>query len=79
VETEQLCLLAEVDPKKGMDEGVLASEVRRQVREATGLVVAHVELVPSGTLTVTTSGKLQRLHARELFRQARVDAAVSGV
>ncbi len=71
VDTEQLCLLAEVDAKKGVEEATLAAEVRRQVREATGLVVAHVELVPSGTLTVTTSGKLQRLQAREAYLQAR--------
>jgi acyl-CoA synthetase (AMP-forming)/AMP-acid ligase II len=71
VETEELCLLAEVDPRKGIGPEVLEAEVRRQVREATGLVVSQVELVPSGTLTVTTSGKLQRLQARDTFLRAR--------
>ncbi len=71
VETEQLCLLAEVDSKKEIAPEALEAEVRKQVREATGLVVSRVELVPSGTLTVTTSGKLQRLQARETFLRAR--------
>jgi fatty-acyl-CoA synthase len=74
VDTEQLCLLAEVDPKKEIGSEALEAEVRRQVREATGLVVSQVELVPSGTLTVTTSGKLQRLQARETFLRARAGA-----
>lgn len=75
--TEQLCVLAEVDAKKGLEAAAVAGEVRRQVREATGLVVAHVELVPSGTLTVTTSGKLQRLRAKEVFLQARAAQAAA--
>jgi acyl-CoA synthetase (AMP-forming)/AMP-acid ligase II len=52
----------------------LAAAIRRSVREETGLVVSHVEIVPQGTLPVTTSGKLRRAGAREIFlgrREAR--------
>jgi fatty-acyl-CoA synthase len=77
--TERLCLLAEVErrPRGGTgvqdagDPDQLAIALRRQVREKTGVVVAEVELVPAGTIPVTTSGKLRRARAREIFLEMR--------
>ncbi|MBI4615711.1 MAG: fatty acyl-AMP ligase [Planctomycetes bacterium] len=65
--TETLCLLAEVDRRSSADPDELSTAIRRRVYEETGLPVAHVELVPPGTLPVTTSGKMQRSRAREIF------------
>jgi acyl-CoA synthetase (AMP-forming)/AMP-acid ligase II len=67
--TDTLCLLAELARRSepAGDADGLVAEVRQRVREATGLVVSQVRLAPAGTLPVTTSGKLQRARAREIF------------
>ncbi|HEX9944968.1 MAG TPA: fatty acyl-AMP ligase [Thermoanaerobaculia bacterium] len=77
--TERLCILAESDRRgrEGSGDGALAVEIRRRVREETGLVVSDVEIVPAGTIPVTTSGKIRRARAREIFLEMRsgVDAS----
>ncbi|HXU32190.1 MAG TPA: AMP-binding protein, partial [Thermoanaerobaculia bacterium] len=69
--TEKLCLVAEVDgkgtPQPGQAEAIRI-EIRRQVREQTGLVVEEIELVAAGTIPVTTSGKIRRGAVRAGFR-----------
>jgi fatty-acyl-CoA synthase len=76
--TEVLCILAETD-RRGQDAGASgedpAAALRRRVREETGLVVSHVELVPAGTIPVTTSGKIRRTRAREIFLALRQEKA----
>ena len=67
--TEDLVLLAEVE--RGADAEAVTLAVRHAVFERTGLAVNDLELVPRGTLPVTTSGKLQRGLARKLFEQQR--------
>ncbi len=65
--TEQLHVLAEVEAAALERQDELATAIRRQVREATELVVEKVRLVPTGTIPVTTSGKIQRSRARQIF------------
>ena len=68
--TEKLCVLAELDRHGdglGTDGETPAAAIRRRVREQTGLVVSHVQLVPAGTIPVTTSGKIRRARARAIF------------
>ncbi len=71
--TERLCVLAELERRNlggSGENGDLEVAVRRRVREATGLQVYDVELVAPGTLPVTTSGKIRRGQAREIFLSA---------
>lgn len=76
--TEKLCILAEIERrgKDAEDDERLAVEIRRLVREETGLVVSDVELVAGGTIPVTTSGKVRRARAREIFSEARAGVGV---
>ncbi|MCA8923141.1 MAG: AMP-binding protein, partial [Planctomycetes bacterium] len=67
--TEDLVLLVEVE--RGTDHDALGVAIRRAVFERTELVVNDLELVPRGTLPVTTSGKLRRTAAPELFAKLR--------
>lgn len=69
--TERLCLLVEVDRRGDGAGDELIEAIRRSVREETGLVVSEVELVPRGTLPVTTSGKIRRGALRESFLEQR--------
>ncbi|HUR81949.1 MAG TPA: fatty acyl-AMP ligase [Thermoanaerobaculia bacterium] len=66
--TQRLCVMAECDrhgdPARDQ---ALTIEVRRRVREETGLVVGDVEIVPAGTIPVTTSGKIQRGVVRRMY------------
>jgi acyl-coenzyme A synthetase/AMP-(fatty) acid ligase len=61
-----LVILAEADPREG--EG-LRRAIATRIREATGLDVHRVALVPAGTLLRTTSGKLQRRKLKQLYEQ----------
>jgi acyl-CoA synthetase (AMP-forming)/AMP-acid ligase II len=45
----------------------LITALRRAVYEETGLSIHGVVLVPPGTIPHTTSGKIQRSRAREIF------------
>jgi fatty-acyl-CoA synthase len=63
---ERLVILAEADPREG--EG-LRRAIATRIREATGLDVHRVALVPAGTLLRTTSGKLQRRKMKRLYEQ----------
>jgi fatty-acyl-CoA synthase len=63
---ERLVILAEADPREG--EG-LRRAIATRIREATGLDVHRVALVPAGTLLRTTSGKLQRRKMKQLYEQ----------
>ena len=71
--TEVLALLAEVE--RGADAAAVAAEVKRRLLEETGLLVAELELIPAGQLPLTTSGKLQRALAREMFLRIRSERA----
>ena len=79
--TERLCVLAEVDRRAQPGSAAGGGEpldvaIRRRVREQTGLLVDEVELVAAGTIPVTTSGKIRRAQAKEIFLAA-VEARAS--
>jgi fatty-acyl-CoA synthase len=50
----------------------LQDRVRRHVRAECGLAIAEVVLVPVGSLPKTSSGKLQRAQARQLYLEGRL-------
>ncbi|HEY8459988.1 MAG TPA: fatty acyl-AMP ligase [Blastocatellia bacterium] len=66
---ERLVILAEADPREGEN---LRQAIASRVREATGLDVHRVALVPVGTLLRTTSGKLQRRKMKQLYEQGEI-------
>jgi fatty-acyl-CoA synthase len=63
---ERLVILAEADAREGE---TLRQAIASRIREATGLDVHRVALVPVGTLLRTTSGKLQRRKMKQLYEQ----------
>jgi fatty-acyl-CoA synthase len=63
---ERLVILAEADPREG---DALRQAIATRIREATGLDVHRIALVPAGTLLRTTSGKLQRRKMKQLYEQ----------
>jgi fatty-acyl-CoA synthase len=73
--TETLCLVAERNRRTSLSDEEIVQQIRRRVHERTGLTVAEVELVRSGTIPTTTSGKIQRGLARELFLTSRSPAS----
>lgn len=66
---ERLVILAEADPREGE---ALRQAIATRIREATGLEVHRVALVPAGTLLRTTSGKLQRRKMKQLYEQGEL-------
>ena len=64
--TEDVAVVAETRVEGEEDLGKLRTEIRHEVRRATGLGVPHITLVPPGGVIKTTSGKLARRanHAR---------------
>ena len=43
--------------------------MKTEIAKATGLAVDEVVIVPAGTIPKTSSGKLQRRKARQLYEQ----------
>ncbi|MGH9832670.1 MAG: hypothetical protein ACREBD_12885, partial [Blastocatellia bacterium] len=56
----------------------LRQAIATRIREATGLDVHRVALVPAGTLLRTTSGKLQRRKMKQLYEQGELPELTSG-
>ncbi|HMQ30687.1 MAG TPA: AMP-binding protein [Chloroflexaceae bacterium] len=74
--TERLVILAEQPREAGLDEQALRDAIRLRVGLRTGVLPAEVLIVPRHGLPKTTSGKLQRARARQLFlEQAPREAA----
>jgi fatty-acyl-CoA synthase len=66
---ERLVIMAEADSREG---DALRQAIASRIREATGLDVHRVALVPVGTLLRTTSGKLQRRKMKQLYEQGEL-------
>ncbi len=64
---EAVVVVAETKEKGGFDD--IASRVKKAVYDATGLMVDEVKVVPAGTIPKTSSGKVQRRKARELYEE----------
>jgi acyl-CoA synthetase (AMP-forming)/AMP-acid ligase II len=65
--TQTIGMLVERDRTSTHDAEGLITALRRAVYEETGLSIHGVVLVPPGTIPHTTSGKIQRSRAREIF------------
>ncbi len=68
--TEELVVVAEIRVE---DPGDLAEQVRRRIQAEVSLAVADVVLLPPGTLTKTSSGKLQRAKTRQRYLDGELD------
>jgi acyl-CoA synthetase (AMP-forming)/AMP-acid ligase II len=69
------------EPRDGAEPAELLSPVRQQVLNVVGVTARTVLIVPKGTITKTTSGKLQRAAIRDAYAEGRLQAmalAVSG-
>lgn len=73
---EILVVAAEVDPR---DASGLRGRIAATILETIGVEVGHVALVASGSLPKTSSGKMQRRRARELFEAGRLFEIETGV
>jgi fatty-acyl-CoA synthase len=71
---ERLVIVAEADPREG---DALRQAIATRIREAVGLDVYRVALVPAGTLLRTTSGKLQRRRMKQLYEQGNLPELTS--
>ena len=64
---EAVVVVAETKEAEGRED--MAKRVKAAIATATGLTVDEVVIVDAGTIPKTSSGKLQRRKARELFEQ----------
>jgi fatty-acyl-CoA synthase len=62
---------------RGADPDALRRQVRDHVAVTLSLQVDDVIVLGAGSIPRTTSGKLQRLQARELYQQGRLDLSAS--
>jgi acyl-CoA synthetase (AMP-forming)/AMP-acid ligase II len=70
---EQLLLLVELAPgRTGCDQAALATDIRRRVRQRTGIQPGRVVLLAPGTLPRTSSGKLRRAEALRRYLAAEL-------
>ena len=75
--TEQLVVLAEVDPRSARDETALRAGVAQAVIGAIGEPADEIVLAPPGTVLKTSSGKVRRSACRELLASGRVGRPVA--
>ena len=64
---ERVIIVFETSVVRDEEKQTLKGEVRKAVQQALGLTVDDVIPVPAGVLPKTSSGKLQRAKARQLF------------
>ncbi|NIV39800.1 MAG: hypothetical protein GWN58_63450, partial [Anaerolineae bacterium] len=65
--TEQLYLVCERPRKMDLADQELCEAIKSQVGRHSGVLPAHVGLVPRNTIPKTTSGKLQRVRTKALY------------
>lgn len=64
---EAVVVVAETKEPEGYDK--IGANVKTEIAKSTGLAVDEVVIVPAGTIPKTSSGKLQRNKARQLYEQ----------
>jgi acyl-CoA synthetase (AMP-forming)/AMP-acid ligase II len=64
---EQLLVLAERDPRSPRPGDEIAADIRSRILSGLSLAAHHVEILSSGTLPRTSSGKLRRSEALRQF------------
>ncbi len=67
---EAVVVVAETREKDGHD--ALATQVKNAVYQTTGLMVDEVAVVEAGTIPKTSSGKVQRQKARQLYESGEL-------
>ena len=67
--TEEVVLVAEVDPDDPAEKQAIADQVRKTVTQSSAVALRHVHLVPEGWIIKTSSGKTARLANRDKFIQ----------
>jgi acyl-CoA synthetase (AMP-forming)/AMP-acid ligase II/acyl carrier protein len=72
---EGVAILAEVDERRALDAPVVIAAIRAAVAAEVGVGPAVVALLRARTLPKTTSGKLQRRAARDLFLRGDLSLA----
>ena len=84
--SEQLVVIAEVKKKGSSDEEALdrlrlvKKEVSSEISKLHGVRVADLVLVPSGSIPITTSGKIRRSSCIEVYQQdefTRLDSSMA--
>jgi len=71
---ERVVMAAETKLADPAERCRLADRIRRSVQEATGVVLDEVVILDAGVLPKTSSGKLQRTQALELFERGRLES-----
>jgi acyl-CoA synthetase (AMP-forming)/AMP-acid ligase II len=69
---EALVILAEIRPESKAASAEIEAAIRQQIAKQTAVPVSQICLLPKATLPKTTSGKLRRLSAKELFEQGKL-------
>jgi acyl-CoA synthetase (AMP-forming)/AMP-acid ligase II len=65
--TEQVVIVAEVDPSDPDARQKIANEIRQAVTQGSAVALRHVHLVDEGWIVKTSSGKTARLANRDKF------------
>jgi len=73
--TEKLIIAAEVRERDTSRHAAIAAAVTEQVSRGLGFPPDRVELLPSGSIPKTTSGKLRREETKQLFLEGELSAA----
>ncbi len=73
---DQVVVLVETLATAGLAQRRIAQAVKREVFEAMGLGGIRVVPVPRGSLPMTSSGKLRRFRARELYLEGALGSVV---
>jgi fatty-acyl-CoA synthase len=71
----QPAIVVVAESRVATDSARLEGQVLEAVRNATGLALDRVLIVKPSTIPKTSSGKLQRIKARELYEQGRLEPA----
>ena len=70
---EALTMIAEVDPRwRQTGPAAIQTAIRRAIVEQHGLALTTIHLVPRGTVSVTTSGKVRRAATRKKFLRSEL-------
>ncbi|OGQ03110.1 MAG: hypothetical protein A3D19_03580 [Deltaproteobacteria bacterium RIFCSPHIGHO2_02_FULL_38_15] len=75
--TEKLVVLAEVKPDFYKKRDELSSRIVSEVSSRIGIAPDEVVIFPRGTLTKTTSGKLQRAKYKALYLEGKLNTVIS--
>lgn len=70
--TEEVVVVVEKATNADMDDKKLQRAVIREVGDSAGILVDRVVVGPKGTITKTSSGKVQRTKVRQLFLEGRI-------